>query len=329
MVETEKGIYSFPIPLPGNPLKWLNCYVLKGDCGRNLLIDSGFHRKECTEALFAGMEELGLSPDNTDILFTHLHADHTGNGYELYKRNYRILMGKTDHDLMTGDPGRWFSRASVLGIPESTLKLIMDSNPAMKYDSLTFEADPINDGDVLEYAGRKLSCIMMPGHTPGLFCLYDAEDKVLFSSDHVLFDITPNIVSWQQSQDSLGNYLASLERIRSYDVRRCLPAHRTDGGKTMVQRVDEIIAHHKNRLEETYAAVKACPGATANEVAANVRWNIRAKNWDEFPAGQKWFAVGETFAHLEYLEARGRLRHVTGSSGACEFHICPAQEERT
>jgi hypothetical protein len=36
-------------------------------------------------------------------------------------------------------------------------------------------------------------------------------------------------------------------------------------------------------------------------------WKIRA-SWEEFPIGQKWFAVGEAVAHLEYLVEAGRAK---------------------
>lgn len=44
-------------------------------------------------------------------------------------------------------------------------------------------------------------------------------------------------------------------------------------------------------------------------------WDIDCESWDQFPAAQKWFAVGETIAHLLYLESEGRIkRHVTGKT---------------
>ena len=37
----EDNIYTIPVPLPNNPLRSLNSYVIKGE-DRNLLIDTGF-----------------------------------------------------------------------------------------------------------------------------------------------------------------------------------------------------------------------------------------------------------------------------------------------
>ena len=94
------NIYTFPIVLPNNPLKWLNCYVVSSG-GRNLLIDTGFNRPECREALLGGMRQLGLAADNTDIFITHLHSDHTGNAAYLAGEGFNILMGRTDHRVVT------------------------------------------------------------------------------------------------------------------------------------------------------------------------------------------------------------------------------------
>ena len=52
-------------------------------------------------------------------------------------------------------------------------------------------------------------------------------------------------------------------------------------------------------------------------------WRIRSRNWDEFPTTQKYFAVGETLAHLDYLELRCRLRRRFSGGKYIYF---PAQE---
>lgn len=64
------------MPLPGNPLKNLNAYLIQGP--RNLLVDTGFRQEECRTALTAGLAELGVDMASTDIFLTHLHSDHAG-----------------------------------------------------------------------------------------------------------------------------------------------------------------------------------------------------------------------------------------------------------
>ena len=61
------------------------------------------------------------------------------------------------------------------------------------------------------------------------------------------------------------------------------------------------------RLDSALEIVKREPGLTAYDIAGRMAWSIRCRNWGEFPVTQKFFAVGEALAHLDYLEVRGRV----------------------
>lgn len=212
--QVADNIYTFPIVLPNNPLKWLNCYVVRSD-GRNLLIDTGFKRPECREALLDGMHQLGLTPDNTDIFITHLHSDHTGNAAYLAGEGFSVLMGRTDHRVVTmpekDKHKETHARFLREGMPKEDLSLWSAQTPAIKFAPGAFPARELDDGDVLCYGGYELRCLATPGHTPGHLCLFDEKRKLIFLGDHVLFDISPNICAWNGVPDSLGDYLRSLE----------------------------------------------------------------------------------------------------------------------
>ena len=77
VTELMKDIYRIEVPLPKNPMKLLNSYLIRSD-GRSLVIDTGFNRPECKEALMSGLKELNVDFDRTDLFLTHLHADHSG-----------------------------------------------------------------------------------------------------------------------------------------------------------------------------------------------------------------------------------------------------------
>lgn len=47
---SQPDIYRIEVPLPDNPLRYLNSYVLFGP-ERVAVIDTGFNRPECREAL--------------------------------------------------------------------------------------------------------------------------------------------------------------------------------------------------------------------------------------------------------------------------------------
>lgn len=56
--QITENLFTFQIPLPNNPLKWLNCYVIKGEKGRSLLIDTGFRLPECQDVLNCYLQNL-------------------------------------------------------------------------------------------------------------------------------------------------------------------------------------------------------------------------------------------------------------------------------
>ncbi|MCL2365613.1 MAG: MBL fold metallo-hydrolase [Oscillospiraceae bacterium] len=316
MEEILKNIYRIPIPLPDNPLKELNSYYIR-DPKRSLLIDTGFRHPECRQALAEGLRELGAQLDEVDIFLTHMHADHTGLSSEIGGGDFRIFVSAVDGKLLEALPApgaswgedKWVwnkSREQMLGMPDTIIDNIEKLNPALKYAPLGgAKYTHMRDGDILSVGGYNLQCVLTPGHSPGHMCLWDESCGLLFTGDHVLFDITPNITAWPDVEDSLGDYLDSLRAVKTLPVKTALPGHRKSGD--FHARIDVLLAHHENRLIEAETIVKDNPGLTAYEIAGKMRWKIRAIDWHDFPASQKIFAVGECLAHLNYLSLRGRL----------------------
>jgi hypothetical protein len=73
------------------------------------------------------------------------------------------------------------------------------------------------------------------------------------------------------------------------------------------KRVDELVAHHGDRLDETENALRR--GAmTAYDVAKQLRWTRRQREVDELDPFNQMLAIAETAAHLELLVAQGRAR---------------------
>jgi len=315
--EVFKNIYRIPVGLPNNPLKVLNSYLIR-DPERSILIDTGFRVRECREDLLAGFDELGEDPGAVDIFLTHLHADHSGLSSDIVGEGKQILISETDGAWLDTLPlegeswteDKWVKNKAndiLAGMPPYIVDNMEKLSPAFSF------APPggahytcVKDGDVLRAGGYSFRCISTPGHTPGHMCLWEADNSLMFTGDHVLFDITPNITSWPTIDDSLGDYLESLRKIREYPVKTALPGHRKPGG--FHARIDELFLHHEKRLEEVKNIIHETPGLTAYEVAGRMRWKIRAANWDEFPVSQKIFAVGECMAHLDYLRLRGAIR---------------------
>jgi glyoxylase-like metal-dependent hydrolase (beta-lactamase superfamily II) len=309
-------LYRITVALPGNPLKSLNSYALIG-ADRNLIVDTGFNLPESLEDLRAGIEELGLDMRRTDIFLTHFHADHCGLVPQIASPDSVVYMSAVDRDLfdevMDNPDDYWASIGRRLmdeGYPRDELERTQAANPAKKYlPEAKFVSVPVVDGTRLSYGDFRLECIWTPGHTPGHVCLYDRARGIFFSGDHVLFDITPNITAWPTLPNSLQHYLNSLSRIRDYPVRVTLTGHRDNDG-VLSERAARLVVHHKNRLADVEKILENRPGLNTYEVASRMKWDIRAKNWADFPPGQRWFAVGEALSHLNYLVDRGKVKRV-------------------
>ncbi|HJE92968.1 MAG TPA: MBL fold metallo-hydrolase, partial [Anaerotignum lactatifermentans] len=96
------AVYRVDVPLPDNPLKNLNCYVIQ-DSGETLIIDTGFNRKECLDALLEGLAELDADWEKTNLFLTHLHADHTGLAPTLMKdKPGKMYMSRVDYAVLEG-----------------------------------------------------------------------------------------------------------------------------------------------------------------------------------------------------------------------------------
>lgn len=299
------------VPLAGNPLRELNAYFVRGR-DRDFLVDTGFRTEDCLEALMEGLRDIGWNQARTDILLTHLHSDHSGLAADAAGKHSRVYLSRRDLDYMrlvnAGKTTRTVAeRFLEEGFPENLVEENLRNNPAMKARCRVIDDRfiPIDDGAVLDAGDVKLRMVLTPGHTPGNSMFWLEEDGIMFTGDHVLFTITPNITSWTVMKDALGDYLDSLVRVRNYPVRLALPGHRERGDYG--GRIDSLIHHHLRRLEETEGIVRRNPGFSGYDIAGHMTWRIRAKNWDEFPVVQKWFAMGEALAHLDYLVLRGKI----------------------
>jgi len=142
---------------------------------------------------------------------------------------------------------------------------------------------------------------------------------------HELVSLGQKIAEWEQSESErksasgalresqeyfkavilLGKYLVSLEKVNTLDVELVLTGHRRLA-HDLRGRVKELQEHHCARLNEMLVAL--CDGEkNILQTAPYISWDITAKTWEEFPVQQKWFAFGETLAHVKYLEGRGKV----------------------
>jgi glyoxylase-like metal-dependent hydrolase (beta-lactamase superfamily II) len=151
---------------------------------------------------------------------------------------------------------------------------------------------PVEQGDVLDLAGREMFVLHTPGHTADHFCLHDPEAGLFIAGDHVLPTITPHISGITNSEDPLLSFFYSLDRVGEITgIKKALPAH-GHPFDDLKKRTEEIKRHHHERLDKI------------REISRNFG---RSASVEEFsqqlfkPRSWGPMAESETYAHLEHL----------------------------
>jgi glyoxylase-like metal-dependent hydrolase (beta-lactamase superfamily II) len=306
-----EGVWRIPLPLPMDGLKAVNVYVLRGDDGLSL-IDGGWAITEGRAALEAGLAELGAGfGDIRRFLVTHVHRDHytlasvLGGEYgatlALGIGDRGTLEGLNSREAFADTTVRQLRRAGALELAErmAAIQLPAPEPAHWRYPDQWLEGELR-----LDVAGRTLDAVPTPGHTQGHYVFADEAGGVLFAGDHVLPTITPSIgLEGDPGPLPLGDFLASLARMRALPDLRVLPAHGPVGVSSHA-RVEELLAHHETRLGLSLAALRG-GATTAVAVAGELPWTRHAHAFASLDLFNAALAATETMAHLDVLVARG------------------------
>ena len=309
ITQITDDIVQVQIPLPYK-LNIVNCYLLRGRQGWTLL-DTGLNTAPARAQWRRAMEALNIQPDDIEkIVLTHMHPDHFGMA--------GWWQAQADRPMPVYLPERekpqaqvFYRRANTPLYHQWMLDCGIDQETVDNVESALYstrdltqphpvQQDYLPEDTTVRLGARDCRSIHAPGHSDGQLIFYHETEKLMLCGDHVLMKITPNIGSWPHTQpDPLGRFLASLSELKALNVRLALPGHRgliTDWRG----RIEELIAHHQQRLEHTLEAIES--GAhSVFEIAA------RLFPLDRLTPHEWRFAMAETLAHLNYLRERDRL----------------------
>jgi glyoxylase-like metal-dependent hydrolase (beta-lactamase superfamily II) len=314
-MQIVSGIHRIPIPIPDNPLQNINCYLIKGSDGW-WMIDPGWYTVDAFNVLLKGLIELGLTPkDISSIIVTHIHPDHFGLAGRIKQVSpqTRLLMHQWEACMIE-------SRYAKVTALKDKMTLMLHSHGVPAVDSTALESAYLPDldsfvlavPDFLLYGGEiirtgifDLEVIWTPGHSPGHICLYEPENGLLFSGDHILPSITPNVSFNIQSCDNpLGHYLYALNKLRNLPVTKVLPGHESPF-INLPERIKQILRHHDQRKAEVQLAISNEPH-NAWEISSQISWDTPVA-WEDLPPLHMRSAVTETIAHLELLRSEGKV----------------------
>ncbi|MEW6034885.1 MAG: MBL fold metallo-hydrolase [Chloroflexota bacterium] len=319
-MEILPGVHQFKVPLPEMPLDWVNIYLVRGPRG-SLLIDTGWDAPGVFDNLCQQFAADNVKiEDIKQVVVTHVHVDHYGLVARFKQLSgARVLVHPAEESLveeryvnydgLLEHMARWLAQN---GVPGEELPKLHKVSLAMRKYVLTTQADAAaNEGDILSTGSFNLRVLLTPGHSPGHICLYEPEKRLLFSGDHLLPDITTHVgVHPQNTPNPLGDYLASLKKLRDLQVDLILPAHgRTFTG--LQQRIDELFRHHEERKQDILGLLDR-EKRTVYHVATHMTWmkDIGGMPYDRLSYMDKRLAIMETLAHLEVLLQEGKVRRV-------------------
>jgi glyoxylase-like metal-dependent hydrolase (beta-lactamase superfamily II) len=317
--ELAGDLWSIPVPIPNNPLRYVSSYAFGTGAGL-VLLDTGWDADESWQALTAGLASIGASArDVRGVLVSHMHFDHVGlAGRVRAASGAWVAMHPADRAVLAGprlsgpEEAVTQEAAFLRSLGATAAEAAEAVGPAGGFAPFLRTAVPdreLRDGDLADVPGWRLRAVHTPGHTPGHLCFVDEASKRLFAGDHILPRITPNIsLMWDEYTDPLADYLVSLAKVRDLDVDEIMPAHEWRF-RGLAERADGIAAHHERRLAELLAVIAAHPGETPWFLAGRLTWS---RSWDQYSGRMRISAVTETAAHVLELVRRGL---VTASGG--------------
>ena len=310
----DLGVQRLPIPVPfpeaGGPA---NVYVIEEDGGGLALFDSGIGTPEGLSALKAGFAGIGRSLSEIRRVFiSHGHLDHYGCARAAQEASGApVFCHLRDHDKVTWrdrSPERrgWLADylarigagPEVRALAEQFARAIGEMSRPLEH------VLPLPAGARLRFARFEAEVLHLPGHTPGLVCLWNERDGVLFSDDHLLEFISPNpLIDLEEGKAprhrALVEYLRSAVRARALEVKLVAPGH----GPTFeghVAIIDRLIGFYERRQLKMLELLTAHGPQTPASLAPLVF--PRAK------ASQQYLILSEVMGNLEVLEEHGRVK---------------------
>jgi glyoxylase-like metal-dependent hydrolase (beta-lactamase superfamily II) len=153
-------------------------------------------------------------------------------------------------------------------------------------------------------AGQRWQVLFLPGHAGGLICLYQPETQLFLSNDHILRDISSNplfeppLPGQTRRRRSLVDYVASLKRTAALGIAVAWPGHGEPiyDHRTLIE--GRLTFHHR-RADRIMAALKG---------AAQTIYALSLGIFAELSPMDRFLAISEVLAHLEWLEDRGAVR---------------------
>ncbi|MGE4427211.1 MAG: MBL fold metallo-hydrolase [Solirubrobacteraceae bacterium] len=310
------GVWRLRLPLPWPGVPHCNAWAVAAGDGI-VLFDTGMHQPGSMAHLERAMDMVHLRPELVrQIVITHAHVDHCGQTTPIVLRTGAPVWGHPAHDHLTKwltDPdGYWARRMEVAlqcGVPEDPVR---EASKALRHDDLgiagAFSPDhDLVDGTVIDTDLGPFVTVETPGHAPSHVCLYNADRRMLVSGDHLLGRVSLYF-DYGYTDDPVGEFLASLDRIEALDARLVLSGH----GRTFTDVDGHIRANRALIAERSERCLRAIDGAVegaSDEGRTPYEMVSYVMETDIQILNASWL-LAEVLCFLRHLEVTGRVRQI-------------------
>ncbi len=310
-MEVASGILWLRMPLPF-VLNHVNLWMIRDGNGW-AVIDTGVTWEKARELWNEWLENYPL----TRQIITHYHPDHVGlSGWLEQKTQAPLWMTQGEYLCalaLANNVGNYSIDAMVElfrqhGLDNRRLDALVQRGNGYRKGFPVIPATyrRIFDGDLLRIGEHEWQVIVGYGHAPEHASFYSKDLKVLISGDMLLPSISTNIPVKAANPygNPLKDFLSSLRRYLVLpDDTLVLPSHGRPF-KGIHSRVNQLEKHHEKRcriLLDTCSTPR-----TACEILPVIFER------DIVDTHQCMFAMGESIAHMNYLENQGKLTRIDG-----------------
>ena len=320
------GILWLRMPLPF-ALDHINLWLLDEGDGFTL-VDTGYGNGPTRELWQRHFDTTLAGKPINRIIATHCHPDHLGNAAWLAERfgctvtmthgeflaAHAIIDERASHG--PADTCELFRLHGMA--PDDLAGLAARGNQYKRgVPAAPASFDRIFAEDTVAAGGQKWRVIVGHGHSSEHASLFASAHDILIAGDMLLPRISTNVSVWPSDPDGdpLGRFLHSISAYESLPPSTLvLPSHGLPF-RGIAMRVAQLRAHHDARLAELIEAIAA---ASAPVSAAQMMSVLFRRELD---IQQRFFAMGETIAHLNHLWRHARVRRLRAADGACRFAV--------
>ena len=302
------GIWRLRLPLPWPGVPHVNAWALAADDGL-VLVDTGYHEEDSLPELERTLALIDRRLEDVQLVVcTHAHSDHYGLAAPIVERAGCELWMHPRHEHMTraiADPERSLERrvevARQSGVPLEPLRRWAqerrESNPG-----IAAAIEPHREllpGVEVESDHGAWSVRHTPGHAPSHAVLFQREQRLLLSGDHLLGRVSLYF-DYGWTPDPVAEFLESLDTADALGARLCLPGHGRPFGD-VAARIEANRAEIRAKLDELERAL------AGSEMTA---YELVPLAFPEFEPSMMGWALTIMLCFLTHLERSGRIERV-------------------